>query len=237
MKTTFASQENHSFLESTFLIARGETFWMDLSKYETSKATAYTGFLTFTWAMIADLDIDSEVIRCLGNMRLDVWAVLCVARGRSYRGRLSYLPPQSAQTQNVQEDGKIRMPPLSEPVPSTWKVIEDDIYLLWASQVSHAAEGTFHSPPSHMQDGVFQIMLLRRGNPHVGRLSIATVLLSLASGTHVTHPAVEYVECTAYRLEPLVEGSYNDLDGEIIESGPIQAQVMPHALQVFGRVS
>jgi sphingosine kinase len=222
-------------LESAFLIARGETLWMDLSKYETNQST-YTSFLTFTWAMIADLDIDSEVIRCLGDIRLDIWAVMCVARGRTYRGRLSYLPPPTALKNGDSRPTAIDMPRLTEPVPTSWTVFEDDIYLLWASQVSHAAEGSYHSPPSHMQDGVFQIMLLRAGNRNVGRLSIATVLLSLASGSHATHPAVEFVECVAYRLEPLVEGSYNDLDGEVIESGPVQAQVMPHALQVFGHI-
>jgi sphingosine kinase len=210
---------------------------MDLSKYETRQAT-YTSFLTFTWAMIADLDIESEAIRFLGSLRLDIWGAICVARGRKYRGRLSYLPPPALwKNGDNKKTTVIDMPSLTDPVPSTWTVMEDAIHLLWASQVSHASEGTYHSPPSHMQDGVFQIMLIRAGNPHVGRLSIASVLLSLGSGSHATHPAVEYVECVAYRLEPLVEGSYNDLDGEVIHSGPVQARVMPGALQVLGSVA
>jgi sphingosine kinase len=176
--------------------------------------------------MIADIDIDSEILRCLGSLRLDLWGALCVARGRRYRGRLSYLAP----SKNKKKKKKIKMPLLKDPVPSDWKVIEDDIVLLWASQTSHASEGTYSSPPSTIQDGVFQIMLLR-GN--VGRVAMASVLLSLDSGGHATHPAVEFVECVAYRLEPLVKGSYNDLDGELIESGPIQGQVLPQALQVF----
>jgi diacylglycerol kinase family enzyme len=102
---------------------------------------------------------------------------------------------------------------------------------LWASQVTHASEGNYSSPPSQIQDGVFQIMLVRGRN--VGRLALASILLSLDSGGHATHPAVEFVPCVAYRLEPLTKGSYNDLDGEIIESGPVQGQVMPKALQVF----
>jgi sphingosine kinase len=202
---------------------------MDLSKYETTTNT-YTSFLTFTWAMIADLDIESEVVRFLGSFRLDLWGAICVARNRKYRGRLSYLPPS---TKEEEEDAthKLTMPALTDPVPSNWTVLEDDIILLWASQVTHASEGNYSSPPSHIQDGVFQIMLVR--GRHVGRLALATILLSLDSGGHATHPAVEFVTCVAYRLEPLSTGSYNDLDGEIIESGPVQGQVMPNALQVF----
>lgn len=199
---------------------------MDLSKYETTTNT-YTSFLTFTWAMIADLDIESEVVRFLGSFRLDLWAAVCVVRNRRYRGRLSYLPPSTDETQTQ----TLTMPALTDPVPSNWTVLEDDIILLWASQVTHASEGNYTSPPSHIEDGVFQIMLIRGNN--VGRLALATILLSLDSGGHAIHPNVEFVTCVAYRLEPLTKGSYNDLDGEIIESGPVQGQVMPKALQVF----
>ena len=44
---------------------------------------------------------------------------------------------------------------------------------------------------------------------------------------------LEIVECVAYRLESLSGGSFNDLDGEVVESGPIQGHgidVFPHAL-------
>ena len=104
---------------------------MDLSSYQT-RSSSYTSFLNLTWAMIADIDIDSEILRCLGSLRLNLWGALYVARGRRYRGRLSYL----ASSKN-----KIEMPLLQDPVRSDWKVIEDDIVLLWASQTSHGAEG------------------------------------------------------------------------------------------------
>lgn len=45
---------------------------------------------------------------------------------------------------------------------------------------------------------------------------------------------VELVECVAWRLEPLTQGSYNDLDGEVVQAGPIQGKVLPSAIQVFG---
>lgn len=43
----------------------------------------------------------------------------------------------------------------------------------------------------------------------------------------------EFISCTAYRLEPISEGSYNDLDGEVIESGPVQGIVMPGAIKAY----
>ena len=45
--------------------------------------------------------------------------------------------------------------------------------------------------------------------------------------------AVEFFKCSAYRLEPISSGSFNDLDGEVVESGPIQAYVLPSAVEAF----
>jgi sphingosine kinase len=223
-------------LESAFLVARGNAIWIDLGRYQTTDKS-YTSFLTFTWGMIADLDIESEVVRFLGSLRIDLWAVLCVIRGRRYRGRLSYLPATStsSNSQHSQDSPSntrnVLHPTLSDPVTSDWIVIEDEFILLWTSQVTHAAENTYHSPRSHLQDGVFQIMVLR--GKKMRRWDIARILLSLESGGHVHHPAVEIIECIAFRLEPLCQGSYNVLDGEVIQSGPVQGYVMPTCLQAF----
>lgn len=43
----------------------------------------------------------------------------------------------------------------------------------------------------------------------------------------------EFIQCKAYRLEPITEGSFNDLDGEVVESGPIQAKVLPGVVQAY----
>jgi sphingosine kinase len=222
---THESGELHSHLESTFLIARGQTCPMDLSHYTTT-SRSYTSFLTFSWAMIADIDLESEIVRFLGFLRMDLWAALRVLFLRSYRARLSFLPASKADLSKELPD----MPNLSDPLPSDWAVVEDDFILFWAAQCSHAAVDTFNSPMSKVNDGVFQIMVIRAP---CSRYKVAKALLSLASGTHTSMDAVEFIECVAYRLEPLSSGSYNDLDGERIEDGPVQANVLPSVVQVF----
>lgn len=52
-------------------------------------------------------------------------------------------------------------------------------------------------------------------------------------GGHVGMHGVEFVECSAYRLEPITKGSFNDLDGEVIEAGPIQGAVSQPSLQCY----
>ena len=114
-------------------------------------------FLTFSWSLLADIDIESEFLHFLGDFRFDLWAVWRLAFLRTYRARFSYLPATEAN--KVKEIPS--MPALNEPVPSNWITIEDKFFLFWASQVTHAGIHQYHAPPCRMQDGVFQILIVR----------------------------------------------------------------------------
>jgi len=71
-----------------------------------------------------------------------------------------------------------------------------------------------------LADGDFHVMLVRNS---VSKYRLAWILLGLENGTHVDLPGVEWITCTAYRLEPADKRlSFNDLDGEVIERGPIE---------------
>lgn len=128
------SNELYGPANETFIIAKGRTVRGDLSKY-TTKSNSYISFLTFTWAIIADVDIESERIHWLGESRFDVWAFLRVLTYRRYRGRLSYLPPPPDPI-NASPPS---MPALDKAVPNDWKVIEDDFVLFWTSHIPDAA--------------------------------------------------------------------------------------------------
>jgi sphingosine kinase len=120
------------------------------------------------------------------------------------------------------------MPTLEDPVPSDWQVVDDEFILFWASHVTHASVGFFHSPHSWVGDGTFQIMIVRRP---MSRFQMVRILLSIDAGSHVDLNGVEFVRCTAFRLEPT--GSYNVIDGEQVEPGTVQAHVIPKSMRVF----
>jgi diacylglycerol kinase family enzyme len=50
-------------------------------------------FLSLEWAIVADIDIESENLRFLGSARFDVYGFYRCLWLRRYRGRFSYLPP------------------------------------------------------------------------------------------------------------------------------------------------
>jgi len=183
----FPSKEHCNPLESTFYIAKGQTKPIDLSEHtvtssndittlKSSPTKSYYGFLTFCWAFIADCDLESEVLRCLGigGLRVDLWAVWRVINLRKYRARFSYLPPpsKSDETDNQSEekkegniDGVLPLP--TEDIPTNWKTIEDDFILVWCHQVTHAGSNAHSSPMSKLQDGVFQVMIIRYVYMHI----------------------------------------------------------------------
>lgn len=146
------SQQSSSIVDAAFLIAKGKTKDTDLSLYNTA-SKSYWSFLTFSWSMLADIDIDSELVRFLGPFRFDIWGLWCTIKMKKYRAKFSYLPGKHS---------KVNMPnSLSDQVPGDWVTEEDEFLVFWASHVSHAAEKTHNSPMSRLDDGVFHILVVR----------------------------------------------------------------------------
>jgi sphingosine kinase len=142
-------------MDSAFAVAKGDSTWLDLSDYQTT-TKSYTSFLTFSWSIIAEIDIESEIIRFMGFLRMDLWGVWRTIFLRRYRARFSYLPPTG-------DKRMVELPPLNEPLPENegWVIAEDTFILFWASHVSHAGEAMFHSPQSKIDDGAFTIFIVR----------------------------------------------------------------------------
>jgi len=62
---------------------------------------------------------------------------------------------------------------------------------------------------------------------------MAGMLIGMENGSHASYKKAEFYDCVAFRLDPISKGSYNDLDGEVVESGRIQAKVVPGAMNFF----
>jgi len=244
----YAGNEIYSPLESTFLLCKGHTRHLDLSTYETS-AQSYLSFLTFSYGFIADIDIESECIHCLGSIRHDIWAVWRILYLKSYPAKFYYyMPPPSTEG-----NAAFKMPELNDaitPKPADhddsssssggWKMIEDEFVHIWACQVSHPSYNVMNSPNSTLDDGLFRVFIIRKP---CTRWNLAKMCLQLENGEHLSTPGLEVINCTAYRLEPATSTAAEDgvtackginvLDGEVVESGIIQAMIMPKAMMFF----
>ena len=199
--------EYYTIRESIFLICKGLTSLMDLALYHTlTKKESYLGFLTFSWAIISDIDFESEILRFIGSFRMELWSAWRCLNLKTYHGIFSYLPPSSAPSltydKSVLED--------SDLTPE-WKTIKDEFILFWVSQVTHASYNVHNSPSSKLNDGLFKALIIRKNK--CSRLKLILIMLKLEFGTHAQHEEGEVYDCFAFRLEPIIEGSLNNLVG------------------------
>ncbi|XP_030014383.1 sphingosine kinase 2 [Sphaeramia orbicularis] len=95
-------------LNCCFLLCRGGVRPMDLVSVTTSPPPSNNSrplapkrlfsFLSVAWGFVSDVDIESERYRGLGSARFTLGTLVRIASLRSYKGRLSYLPPSIVTT-------------------------------------------------------------------------------------------------------------------------------------------
>jgi sphingosine kinase len=83
--------EEYGVDPAAFVVAKGRSMRMDLTEIEGEyqKEKIYS-FLSTAWAVIADCDINSEVLRWMGPSRFSIWGlyrILCLKR---YRGSIYF---------------------------------------------------------------------------------------------------------------------------------------------------
>jgi sphingosine kinase len=96
-------------------------------------------FLSIAWAIIADIDIESEKLRCLGEPRFTIWGAwrgLCSLR--KYHMELQYngfeVKDKNATNDIADYDGSTNqeLPPMHTPLPSSMTTIVDSTIFFMA---------------------------------------------------------------------------------------------------------
>ena len=97
----FAGEE-YSIENAAFVSAKGRTTRMDLTEIEAEyeKHKIYS-FLSTFWGVIADCDINSEVLRWMGSARFTVWGVYRVLCPVNYLGSIMYTGQKVGNKQDV----------------------------------------------------------------------------------------------------------------------------------------
>ena len=73
-----------------YILGKGHTRKVDLMKLLTEDGNVIISFLAFTWAIIADIDLESETIRFCGGNRFIFWAIWRVLWMRRYHAKIQY---------------------------------------------------------------------------------------------------------------------------------------------------
>lgn len=119
---------------------------------------------------------------------------------------------------------QLSLPALTDPVPSNWTVLEEDFVLVYVAYQTHLGSDIFFAPQARLDDGIMWMVLIRKG---VTRKQMVSFLLGLESGEHINCSYADVIPVRAFRIQPLSEDGCLTVDGEQIEYGPLQAEVVP----------
>lgn len=125
----------------------------------------------------------------------------------------------------AQEDSLL--PGLDQPVPESWTVVrEEDFVLVLAIYQSHLAEDLWTVPGAMADDGVIHLFYVTAG---ISRPALLRLFLAMEKGGHLACgcPHLVYEKVKALRLEPISPQGMITVDGEMVEYGPVQAQIHP----------
>lgn len=262
-KEQYANLNLESFaMHSAFLTGKHNILPMDLmcihlsttnDTYSKLKNPYFLySFLSIEWALIADVDSESEKYRFLGGLRFAVGAVKRILKLRIYPGRISFLPSgefklkdsrikllQSVQPSSSTSPSfdtcktKLKyLKPFNEVLPQDWFTIEENFIFVLIVNLPLIAKDFNASPNSKFDDGQLLLIFIREG---ISKLELLKLFDDTETGVYLNNPKVEYIPVKAFRIEPLTSQGCFMVDGERVPYGPIQGEVLPSLANVIAK--
>ncbi|XP_069510783.1 sphingosine kinase 1 [Ambystoma mexicanum] len=116
--------------------------------------------------------------------------------------------------------------PLDQPVPTTWKVVKEDKFVMvLALYQSHLGADLFSAPMvTSLNDHLIQLFYISAG---ISRASLIKIFVAMEKGTHMEYdcPYFVHMPVKAFRIEPFGSRDIMTVDGEVIECESLQGQV------------
>ncbi|XP_030571680.1 sphingosine kinase 2 [Drosophila novamexicana] len=127
------------------------------------------------------------------------------------------------------------LPSLNESLPEAagWLVEEGEFIMMHAVYQTHLGVDCHFAPKAQLNDGKIFLVLIRGG---ISRPHLLSFLYNMSTGTHLPEKNNEYVkvlQVRAFRLEPHDNHGIITVDGEQIEFGPLQAEILPGISRVM----
>jgi len=212
-------EKREAYMERcTDIALRGQASPMDLARVVTCTGQEFTSFMSFGLGLLSDIDIDSEVLRVLGEFRFAVYGILKGLQLKSYRVRISYVRAATAGSDVTNDSDDVI-------------VDEDDFVLVQCVTKPWMAESLLIAPHFRsLSDGHISLILIRKG---VSRKNMFSWFLYQDKGYHVEMPCVDIVPVTWVKIEPATKSGNMTIDGEVVDFGPIEARIMPSAGSVM----
>lgn len=191
-----------------------------------------------------DCDENCEVFTSVLNgkqhKRVDSWYSVNSRRSAFYSARGSeYHSVTSGGSENMRSPVHAcmhgpasQLPSLVSQLPSHWVHEEGEFVMVHVSYQSYIGEEFLFAPRSQLSDGVMWMLIIKAG---ISRSQLLSFMLGIANGTHadLNTEYVKMVPVSAFRIVPEGTTGYLTVDGELVEYGPIQAEIFPNIVNVL----
>jgi sphingosine kinase len=185
-------------------------------------------FLSAGWGLLADIDVESEILRAIGEPRFTVWSLLRLMKLKTYRAQLSYIPCSPLGGKSVRKDS---LPESDTGDSSERKTIEGDFISIYSSIQSYIGSDLIFAPSATPNDGQIHLTYMRS---NAGRACATQFLLALDKGTHANINGVSYVQVKEFSLQSKGGiGGNLVIDGERVSAEKMTVRISPTPLNVF----
>ena len=170
----------------------------------------YYSFLFLSFGTFANLDINSDWLRILGEVRFTIGAIiellLYIFRCKTVKAKLEY----------KNDDGNI--------------IIEDGNFTFFlANNLSHTSGSSITSPLSKPNDGYIYLSYALQP---CSSYKLVKILLGLEDGSYINE--LKYVRTKWFRITPYSNDDvFYDIDGEKFEIEPVEVNINPKSLKVL----
>eukprot|EP01135_Chromosphaera_perkinsii_P003587 Nk52_evm45s248 gene=Nk52_evmTU45s248 len=228
------SLDINCFKSGVLIAIKGNHIPLDVMHVSQGTESWYS-HLSLTWALIADIDIESEKYRWMGGARFTFAGIARILKLRKYKGSLSYLPHDS---ENTQEENSVDFPQPKYSLdangnpPKNWEKIEADFSLFSAMNVGWINTDMFITPYASNNDGCIDIVYGR--HEETKPTSLLSIMADFESGKHVHSPAIHYLKCKAFCLSSDENKGIMVVDGELMPSSkPVIVESLPSLCNVM----
>ena len=252
------NDDNNDLENFIYYILKGNSKYIDIQEYELlteqNVSKKIYSFLSLTWGIIADIDLESECLRCLGGeARFTIMGVIRWLWLREIYGNLMILKEDS--NVNVNDIPSIKENLSDEFISNNMEVFNDKFNLFLANNTKFISENNYTNPLSELDDGKNDILFLKNSDSGkfllfkelVYYLDDGDMLFSDKDKKEFVN-GIHYKKCKFFRLIPKINLTQNNdvnvsvlnnftfsysIDGEKYPICPIQCKTLNRVIRIF----
>ncbi|XP_026762431.1 sphingosine kinase 1-like [Galleria mellonella] len=189
-----------------------------------------------------DCDEHSEVFsnaRSGRHQRVDSWysvnsrrSAFFSTRGSEYHSVTSENSEMRSPVHVCMHGPASHLPSLMSQLPSNWVHEQGEFIMVHVSYQSYIGEDFLFAPRSQLCDGVMWMLIIKAG---VSRSQLLSFLVNAGQASHVEMNSeyIKMVPVSAFRIVPEGPDGILTVDGELVEYGPIQAEIFPNIVKLL----